>query len=105
MITGNRPRLESLLNSIPHYLRNGALLGDQKVGFAVINRLLQVWVSPISQQSNGNGSSNTVPEFKQFVYERVVPLGLELPVRPDFDYSDAQAYQVSPSSHPACNVV
>jgi hypothetical protein len=89
---GNAPRLEQLLGSVPHYINNGALLTDQKVGFAVINRLVQVWI-PGSTATNG-ASQTDLPEFKHFVYERVVPLGLQLPVRQDFDYSDAQAYQV-----------
>lgn len=92
-VTGNAPRLEQLLGSIPHYIGNGALLVDQKVGFAVVNRLIQTWV-PASSATNG-ASDSGLPQFKDFVYERLVPLGLQLPVRQDFDYSDAQAYQVS----------
>lgn len=90
--SGNTPRLEQLLGSVPHYISNGALLMDQKVGLAVINRLVQTWV-PSSTATNG-ASEFTLPQFKDFVYERIVPLGLQLPVRQDFDYSDAQAYQV-----------
>lgn len=81
------------MSSIPHYVGNGALLLDQKVGLAVINRLVQTWV-PAATATNG-ASESSFPQFKDFVYERVVPLGLQLPVRQDFDYSDAQAYQVS----------
>lgn len=92
-LLGNLPRLEQLLGSIPHYIGNGALLLDQKVGIAVINRLIQTWV-PAANATNG-ASGSALPEFKTFVYERAVPLCLELPVRQDFDYSDAQAYQVS----------
>ena len=87
---GNAPRLENLLNSIPHYLANGALLPDLKVGFGVVNRLDQEWIKPAQSTE-----TSALPQFKDFIYERVVPLGMELPVRTNFDYSDAQAYQVS----------
>ena len=81
------------MSSIPHYVGNGALLMDQKVGLAVINRLVQTWV-PSTTATNGAAESS-LPQFKDFVYERIIPLGLQLPVRQDFDYSDAQSYQVS----------
>ena len=47
-----------------------------------------------SSQQEQSGDVSSLPQFKDFVYERVVPLGMELPVRTNFDYSDAQAYQV-----------
>lgn len=85
----NLPRLETLLSSIPHYIDVGGLLLDQKTGLAVINRLVQEWVKP-----KRASESSRLPQFKDFVYERVVRLGMELPVRQAFDYSDAQAYNV-----------
>lgn len=85
----NAPRLDSLLNSIPHYLSNGALLQDQKVGFGVVVRMTSEWVKPLQSTE-----PSVLPEFKDFIYQRLVPLAMELPVRVNFDYSDAAAYQV-----------
>jgi len=90
LLTGNAPRLENLLQSVPHYLSNGALLLDQKAGFQVINKLTAAWVKPLSDPQ-----PSPLPQFKDFVYGNVVKLGMELPVRTNFDYGDAQAYLVS----------
>lgn len=86
---GNSARLETLLGSIPHYIGNGSLLPDQKGGLAVVNRLVTEWVKPIA-----GDQTSPLPPFKDFVYQRILNLCLELPVRQAFDYSDVQAYNV-----------
>lgn len=74
-------------------MSTNALLTDQKGGLTVINRLTPTWIKAVNSTD-----VSALPQFKDFVYQRMVPLAMELPVRQAFDYSDAQAYQVRRAS-------
>lgn len=95
VIPGNAPRLENLLQSLPHYLTNGALLLDQKFGYAVVNKLVAEWVVPLTPPpAPAVTPVSALPQYKDFVYEHLIRVSLELPVQVSFDYGDAQAYVV-----------
>lgn len=101
--TGNKPDLEKFMTSMVHYTKIGSTASDQKAGFAVLTKVVAVWVPGkiLSSGPNGSPLKNGLPSpdlaidgLQQFFYDNVVPLCFELPLRKDFDYSDAASYQV-----------
>lgn len=72
----------------------------------MLNKLLNLWVKPYrapDAPAPANGASTTpspVPGFEQFLYSNAVKLCFEVPLKPSFDYSDAQSFQVRrPTAH------
>ncbi|GAA5960825.1 hypothetical protein JCM21900_002296 [Sporobolomyces salmonicolor] len=91
----NKAHLQSILQSITHYIATDSLAADQRYGFGVLNKLIQIWVEPYSPSGNATAPApSPVPGFEQFLYQNVVKLCFEVPMRADFDYSDAQSFQV-----------
>lgn len=95
----NKPHLQGVLQSITHYIANDSLAPDQRFGFLVLNKFLTLWVTPYrapTAPALANGAPpSPVPGFEQFLYTNAVKLCFEVPLKADFDYSDAQSYQVS----------
>lgn len=94
-----------------HYIGHDSLAADQKIGFGVLNKLVTLWVTnhpsappPAVVPGHGpSGHSNgispvvtvsPVPGFEQFLYSQAVGLCFELPLKKDFDFTDAQSNQV-----------
>ncbi|GJN94034.1 hypothetical protein Rhopal_007097-T1 [Rhodotorula paludigena] len=96
----NKAHLQSILQSITHYISTDSLAPDQRHGFGVLNKLLQLWVEPYRPPTApplANGTApppSPVPGFERFLYENAVKICFEVPLKPDFDYSDAQSFQV-----------
>lgn len=93
----NKAHLQSILQSITHYIANDSLPQDQRYGFGVLNKLLLLWVDPYPAAANGAAAPPTpspMPGFERFLYEQAVKLCFEIPLKPDFDYADAQSFQV-----------
>ncbi|KAG0654816.1 pre-tRNA nuclear export protein [Rhodotorula mucilaginosa] len=96
----NKDHLQSILQSITHYIANDSLAPDQRYGFGVLNKLLLIWVDqyrPPTAPPLANGTApppSPVPGFERFLYEQAVKLCFEVPLKADFDYSDAQSFQV-----------
>lgn len=69
---------------------------DQKLGFQLLNRLVQLWVPAVDKPAgavNGVGST-PVPGFEQFLYENALKMCFELPMQKTFDFSDAVSFMV-----------
>lgn len=96
----NKPHLEDILQSIPHYIANDSLAPDQRFGFILLNKLLALWVDPFRAPTAPPLAIplplSPVPGFEQFLYSNVVKLCFEVPLKADFDYGDAQSFQVCP---------
>lgn len=94
----NKEHLESILQSVTHYIANDSLAPDQRFGFIVLNKLLNLWVTPFRPATAPAPAvplpPSPVPGFEQFLYNNAVKLCFEVPLKPSFDYSDAQSYQV-----------
>ncbi|BGP43722.1 pre-tRNA nuclear export protein [Rhodotorula kratochvilovae] len=94
----NKAHLPSVLQSITHYISHDALAPDQRYGFGVLNKLVQLWLEPYLPPSAPAPvpppPPSPVPGFERFLYEEAVKICFEVPLQPDFDYSDAQSFQV-----------
>ncbi|GAA5937886.1 Ran GTPase-binding protein LOS1 [Sporobolomyces koalae] len=92
----NQPHLQSVLQSIAHYISTNSLAQDQRYGFGVLVKLVQLWVDPLPLPVNPKVPivPSPVPGFERFIYENVVGMCFEIPLRPEFDFSDAQSFQV-----------
>jgi hypothetical protein len=93
---GNKPHFQSLLQSLVHYISSGSLAADQRAGFIVINKLVSIWL-PATADSAQAGSPPIEPPtegFDRFVYDNVVKLCFDIPLRKDFDTADAEATRV-----------
>jgi exportin-T len=94
---GNKPHFQSLLQSIVHYIGSDSLLGDQRAGFIVINKLVSLWLpsTPDCAQAGAPTIEPPVDGFEKFLYDNVVKLCFDIPLRKDFDLGgDAQSFQV-----------
>ncbi|GAA5895540.1 hypothetical protein JCM8208_005261 [Rhodotorula glutinis] len=94
----NKAHLPSILQSITHYISHDALAPDQRYGFGVLNKLLALWVEPYRVPTAPAPvpapPPSPVPGFERFLYEEGVKVCFEVPLQADFDYSDAQSFQV-----------
>ncbi|GAA5992257.1 hypothetical protein JCM5350_006326 [Sporobolomyces pararoseus] len=92
----NQPHLQSILQSITHYISTNSLAQDQRYGFGVLVKLVSIWVDPFPVPTNSKTPivPSPVPGFERFIYENVIGICFEIPLKPEFDFSDAQSYQV-----------
>ncbi|GAA5993378.1 hypothetical protein JCM11641_008430, partial [Rhodosporidiobolus odoratus] len=96
----NESHLPSILQSIIHYISTDSLASDQRYGFMLLNKLVVLWVeqwraptAPPLPEGQAPPPS-PVPGFEQFLYQNAVKACFEVPMRAEFDYSDAQSVQV-----------
>ncbi|BGP20360.1 hypothetical protein JCM10213_002332 [Rhodosporidiobolus nylandii] len=96
----NQAHLQSILQSIIHYISTDSLAPDQRYGFMVLNKLITLWVEPYRAPTapplpNGTAPPpSPVPGFEQFLYQNAIKICFEVPMKAEFDYSDAQSVQV-----------
>ncbi|GAA6052810.1 hypothetical protein JCM3770_006263 [Rhodotorula araucariae] len=91
----NKAHLPSVLQSITHYVSHDALAPDQRYGFGVLNKFLQLWVEPAAAAAGAPAAPpSPVPGFERFLYDEAVKVCFEVPLQAGFDYSDAQSFQV-----------
>ncbi|GAA5912917.1 Ran GTPase-binding protein LOS1 [Sporobolomyces salmoneus] len=94
----NQPHLQSILQSITHYISTNSLAPDQRYGFGVLVKLVSIWVDPNPlpppNPKTGPVVPSPVPGFERFIYENVIGICFEIPLKREFDYADAQSYTV-----------
>ncbi|KAI5478878.1 Exportin-T [Pseudohyphozyma bogoriensis] len=100
----NKSQLQDIFQSVTHYIATDSLAPDQRFGFIVLNKFLNLWVEqyrPETAPPAANGVPPTpVPGFEQFLYSNAVKLCFEVPLKASFDYSDAQSYQARRAAIP-----
>lgn len=111
------PRLNSILQSVLHFVKEAGDPQTQKLAFSVLAKMVISWgVSesghlkgmPAKLSKKGPGSAkadkgkqpeatppkSALPGFDQFIYESVVPILFEVPMNPAFNPGDGQCYLV-----------
>jgi exportin-T len=94
----NRSRFDAVLESIIHYATDTSDAAVEKVAFSVLNKMVVVWSSPVSQgTTGGNALDNGFQEvFERFVIEHLSRVCFEVPSKNTFDSHDAQSRLVRP---------
>ena len=67
-----------------YYAENGEPV-SQRSAISVLTRLVSMW---------GRRDEKALAGFEQFVYDAIVPLVFQVPAKPSFDRTDAQAQLV-----------
>lgn len=83
----NQQQLQSVLQSLVFYAENGEPL-TQRSAIGVLVRLVTLW------GTRASNDTSVLPGFEQFLYDAILPLVFQIPSKPSFDASDAQAQQV-----------
>ena len=83
----NQQQLQSVLQSLVFYAENGEPL-TQRSAIGVLVRLVTLW------GTRSDNDASALPGFEQFLYDAILPLVFQIPSKPSFDASDAQAQQV-----------
>lgn len=78
----NQPQLEPVLQSLVYYVENGEP-STQRAAIGVLTRLIGLW-----------GRDAAFAGFERFLYDAVLPLVFQVPSKPSFDATDAQAQLV-----------
>ncbi|WFD30897.1 pre-tRNA nuclear export protein [Malassezia sp. CBS 17886] len=82
----NRAQLQTVLQSLVYYAENGAP-ATQRAALGVLTRLVALW-------ARRDADTTALPGFEQFLYEAILPLAFQVPSKPSFDATDAQAQLV-----------
>ena len=71
--------------------------GSQKVAVIFLSRCITAWGMPIASSPviNGQGTSQGLPGFDRFIYERLIPTAFRVPSLPGFNPKDGQMMVVS----------
>ncbi|CAJ0829023.1 14246_t:CDS:10 [Entrophospora sp. SA101] len=107
----NKPNLENILQSVIHYASDTSEISSLKISFNILSRAISLWgVNPsqITQDitttatvTTTNNSSNDafsrtlesqpLPGFERFMYEHILRVCFELPMKQSFDVADGQS--------------
>lgn len=104
VIAVNRSHLTPILQSILHYSADSSDPPTQKMSFSILLKMVNAWMGPsaISQQNGLNTSGDEgpgrpmapLPGFDQFVYNSVIRVCFEVPMKQNFNPSDGQSLMV-----------
>ncbi|RIA97435.1 armadillo-type protein [Glomus cerebriforme] len=86
----NQPRLESILQSVVHYASDPVDLPSAKTAFNILSKTLVLWGSSTSNITSVD-SGRSLPGFEQFMYEHILRICFEVPMKPEFSITDGQS--------------
>ena len=88
----NQPRLESILRSVVHYASDPVDMPSAKMAFNILSKTLTLWGGP-TQSSNGTSvdPGRSLPGFEQFMYEHILRICFEVPMKTEFSVTDGQS--------------
>ncbi|KAF9114533.1 pre-tRNA nuclear export protein [Mortierella sp. AM989] len=106
----NGQHLSLVLQSVLHYAQDMSDVPVSRMAFGILLKAVNSWGSQgesggANTSSTANGDSNTsangtdgnrpeAPGFYQFMYEHVVRITFEVPMKPNFDLQDGQSMLV-----------
>ncbi|TPX58420.1 hypothetical protein PhCBS80983_g03131 [Powellomyces hirtus] len=110
----NMPRLNTVLQSILHFVKEAGDPSSQKLAFSVLSKCVISWGAADQNQINGASLPKvgkggkidkskqlsamppkaTLPGFDQFIYGSILPILFEVPLNSAFDPKDGQCYLV-----------
>ncbi|KAI0955836.1 pre-tRNA nuclear export protein [Taiwanofungus camphoratus] len=95
----NKGQLEGLLASMQRLTEDLSDPSSQKAAFTFFGRCVIVWAQPVANR-NSETSSQGLPGFDRFLYERLVPTAFAILSSPQFNIKDGQMLVVL---HEICN--
>ncbi|CAG8609589.1 11241_t:CDS:10 [Funneliformis caledonium] len=91
----NQPRLENILQSVVHYASDLVDLPSARTAFSILSKTVTLWGSlPIQTSTNNVDSGRSLPGFEQFMYEHILRICFEVPMKPAFNITDGQSVLV-----------
>ncbi len=88
----NQTQLEALLGSMQAIAEDLGDITSEKAAFQFLGRCVTVWAQPIvPSMANGTSTSQGLPGFERYVYERLVPSAFSVLSSPQFNIKDGQA--------------
>ncbi|CAG8571231.1 11366_t:CDS:10 [Funneliformis mosseae] len=90
----NQPRLENILQSVVHYASDLVDLPSARTAFSILLKTVTLWGSPIQTSTNNVDSGRSLPGFEQFMYEHILRICFEVPMKPAFNITDGQSVLV-----------
>ncbi|KAL4252303.1 Exportin-T [Abortiporus biennis] len=97
----NNGQLESLLGSMQRLAEDTSDPISQRSAFQFLGRCITVWAQPIAPNGSPQmGTTQGLPGFERFIYERLVPTAFSVLSSPQFSLKDGQMLVVL---HEICN--
>nr|CAG8525315.1 11239_t:CDS:10 [Entrophospora candida] len=105
----NKPNLENILQSVIHYASDTSEISSIKISFNILSRAISLWgicssptttTTTANSPSTSNGTSSRtlesrpLPGFEHFMYEHILRVCFELPMKQSFDVADSQSLVV-----------
>ncbi|CAG8500890.1 6782_t:CDS:10 [Ambispora leptoticha] len=95
----NRPHLESILQSVVHYASDASDSPLLRSSFSILSKAIASWggtpkTSDGTDGMQSNGVSRHLPGFDRFMYEQILRICFEVPLRDTFNLSDGQSILV-----------
>ncbi|CAJ0760917.1 24114_t:CDS:10, partial [Entrophospora sp. SA101] len=102
----NKPNLENILQSVIHYASDTSEISSIKISFNILSRAISLWgicssptitTTTANSPSTSNGTSSRtlesqpLPGFEHFMYEHILRVCFELPMKQSFDVADGQS--------------
>ncbi|RUO96313.1 armadillo-type protein [Jimgerdemannia flammicorona] len=89
----NRPHLNMILQSVLHYANDTSETVTQKMAFGILLKTVNAWGGSAQQPSTStepSGVGQPLPGFEQFMFESIVRVSFEVPMKQSFNLSDGQ---------------
>ncbi|EJD06563.1 ARM repeat-containing protein [Fomitiporia mediterranea MF3/22] len=91
----NKSHLVPLLESVIQIAEDVSDPAAQKLSFSFLGRCVSVWGQLHPVNGDAAQASQTLPGFEAFIYDRLVPLAIRVPLSPAFNIKDGQMLVVS----------
>lgn len=114
----NRPQLEDILNNVIGFASTSSDPICQRLAFGILAKAITAWATnpgavavPVAANNGPGGvpplvpTTQVIPGFEGFIYDRLIPLAFEIPTNPTFKIKDGQAQLVSVAANFPCSAL